>query len=111
MTLKDFLENCVVRNTLVRLWIPCEVQGMKGHKALCDTDGHYERMEHQILNAKTSLCNFLFNEVEGVTDIVYHGMNPEAVNIIIIPGGEMDLYDPAKEKETTPNMDSCLSQS
>lgn len=73
MQLKDFIEQFVLPNTLVRLHKP--IKG--GHQQLFD--GPF--MEHEILRGN----EYLNHTVVGVTDILFTGPGayPEAVNIVL----------------------------
>ncbi len=78
--LKEFIENYVCKNSLIRLWY--SINGVyemviKDHKSVC--------MEWEILKCD-SICiykRYLNNKVIGVTDISVIGDYSEAINIVI----------------------------
>lgn len=73
MKLKDFIEEFVEPNTLIRLWY--KIEG--GHEPV--NDEGKAKMEWKVKKGK-----FSGNEVIGVTDILVLGSHqPEAVNIVI----------------------------
>jgi len=73
ITLKEFIEQFVEPNTLIRLWY--KVKG--GHKEVVPNDK--PEMEHQLAKGK-----YAERKVIGVTDILYlKSPYIEAVNIVI----------------------------
>lgn len=84
MILKDFIENFVAKNTLVRLWYECEKGEGCSHVPVIETEKDVVSMEWKILKQEGPFKYFLNNEVIGVTDILVMDTNySEAVNIII----------------------------
>lgn len=82
MRLKDFIDNFVCRNSLIRLWTP--IKG--GHKLLCrDTSKGFEdvTMEWEILDGSSWQSIYKYNEVIGIKDILVDGFYREAINIVI----------------------------
>lgn len=72
MELKEFIEEFVEPNTLIRLLY--KIKG--GHKEVC---GDNPKMEWELKNSE-----YANKKVIGVTDIVYRQSHfPEAVNIVI----------------------------
>ena len=72
MNVKDFIENFIEHNTLIRLWYKTGT----GHEEVIT--GDKPMMEHQLIKS-----NFAAREVVGVTDIYYHKSHyVEAVNLI-----------------------------
>jgi len=71
MQLKEFIEQFVAKNTLVRLWY----KELGGH-SLIDSSKLY--MEWELVES-----DFALNEVEYITDILVPGPYVEAVNIVI----------------------------
>ena len=77
MTLKEFIEKFVCKNTLIRLWTKCK----GGHQMIhCGNDE--VSMEWQTLKGESFQSAFLDREVIGVTDILCD-THREAVNIVI----------------------------
>ena len=73
MKLKDFIEQFIESNTLIRLWY--KIEG--GHEQVGEGK---TKMEWKLLKES----EFLGNEVIGVTDILVLGSHDsEAVNIVI----------------------------
>lgn len=81
LTLKDFINRYICKNTVVRLWNKSKEKGYS-HKMLISDDGRETCMEWQLLSHKTSLSKYLDNEVIGVADIICETC-VEAVNIVI----------------------------
>lgn len=79
MKLKEFIENFIEHNTLVRLVYKFEGGG---HEIVLD-DWNDVSMEHEILKGKGKNRHYINNEVLGVTSIYTGGSYPEAVNIVI----------------------------
>lgn len=77
MTLKEFIEKFVCKNTIIRLWT--EYKG--GHKMIHCGDEEVS-MEWQTLKGESFQSAFLDREVIGVTDILCE-KHIEAVNIVI----------------------------
>ena len=84
MTLKDFINRFVCKNTLVRLWKP--VKG--GHQMLYTIDVSLAGgtadvcMDWQLLSGGVWQSKYADNKVIGVTDIVVDTYR-EAVNIVV----------------------------
>ena len=78
LTLKEFIENFVEPNTLIRLWH--KTHG--GHQALFD-DNDMVEMEWRIKKGKGIYKGLEDAIVIGVTDILVGGHYKEAVNIVI----------------------------
>ena len=77
MTLKEFIQKFVCRNTLIRLWEPFN----GGHKML--TDGETEvGMEWEIVGGEGWQAKYADREIIGVTDIFCETYR-EAVNIVL----------------------------
>lgn len=72
MELKEFIENFVARNTLVRFWT--KIKG--GHELVGDKGSL--QMEWEAKKSKLAT-----RKVLGVTDILVPGPYSEAVNIVI----------------------------
>lgn len=82
MILKDFIEQFVEKNTLIRLWY--KVKG--GYSAVYYTGERFDSvsMEWETLKGEGKYGEYMDNEVIGVTDILVTKTNyPEAVNIVI----------------------------
>lgn len=77
MTLKEFIEKFVCKNTLIRLWT--EHKG--GHKMIHCGDEEVS-MEWQTLKGESFQSAFLDREVIGVKDILCE-THIDAVNIVI----------------------------
>lgn len=77
MTLKEFIEKFVCKNTIIRLW----TRYKNGHKMIHCGDDEVS-MEWQTLKGESFQSAYLDREVIGVTDIVCD-INREAVNIVI----------------------------
>lgn len=75
MILKEFIENFVCKNSLIRLWYP--VKG--GHEMVIDDVS----MEWEIIKGKGIYRKFVNNNVIGITDILVMGDYKEAINIVI----------------------------
>ena len=78
MILKDFIEEFVRPNTLIRLWK--ETKG--GHQPLFDPKDLVE-MEWRIKRGEGIYKGLEDSPVVGVTDILVKGNYTEAVNIVI----------------------------
>lgn len=78
MTLKEFIEKWVCKNTLIRLW----VQGGSGHRMLTHPTGKEVGMEWAALDGSSWQAKYTECEVIGVTDILCETYR-EAVNIVI----------------------------
>jgi len=77
MTVKEFIENCVCHNTLIRLWYKT-LPGTKGQHVEV-IEGDKPMMEHELI--KSEYANRI---IIGVTDILYlHSHYMEAVNLVI----------------------------
>lgn len=83
MTLREFVEKFVCRNTMIRLWIP----HFGGHMLLSSGDSTVG-MEWEILDRKGWQHLFGEHKVIGVTDILCDDPYREAVNIVIEPKEE-----------------------
>lgn len=77
MKLKDFIQQFVCKNTIVRLWTPLK----GGHYLLAKSENDV-CMEWQIQNDGVWQSEYANHEVVGVTDIVVDTYK-EAVNIVI----------------------------
>ena len=75
MILKEFIENFVCKNSLIRLWYP-----FKGGNEMV-IDG--VSMEWEIIKGEGIFKKFINNNVIGVTDILVSGHYSEAINIVI----------------------------
>ena len=75
MILKEFIENFVCKNSIIRLWYP-----FKGGNEMV-VDG--VSMEWEIIKGEGIFKKFINNNVIGVTDILVSGHYSEAINIII----------------------------
>lgn len=74
MKVKEFIEQCVIPNTIIRLWTPHEDGG---YKPIYQGDG--VKMEWRILKGK-----YADNDIIGVKDIlVYNSNYKEAINLVI----------------------------
>lgn len=84
MTLREFIEEYVRPNTLIRLWTIGEgcTHNMirRGDSCVC--------MEHEIISGKHWMSKYADTLVIGVTDIVVDDFYREAVNIVIEGGME-----------------------
>lgn len=78
MILKDFIEEFVEPNTLIRLWK--KIKG--GHQLLFDSTDMVE-MEWKIKKGEGIYKGLEDSPVVGVTDILVKGNYTEAVNIVI----------------------------
>ena len=80
MTLKEFIDNYVCKNTLVRLWKP--VKG--GHEMLVENDESV-CMEWEISQSRNNKWQIKYKntKVIGVTDILVEDFYREAVNIVL----------------------------
>lgn len=89
LVLKDFIENYVGKNTLIRLWHKCQV----GHKPV---DGDNCKMEWEISKGQFADCRVLY-----VKDIIAVGSpHLEAVNIVIEkPQDQLPLSAPIDNLE------------
>jgi hypothetical protein len=75
MILKEFIENFVCKNSIIRLWYP-----FKGGNEMV-VDG--VSMEWEIIKGEGIFKKFINNNVIGVTDILVSGHYSEAINIVI----------------------------
>lgn len=90
MILKEFVENFVCINSLIRLWYPIKGGNemvISGDKSVC--------MEHQLIRCEGIYKKYVNHNVIGVTDIVFRGPYPEAINIVI----ERIELDELREKQ------------
>ena len=78
MILKDFNENFICKNSIIRLWYPDK----GGHKLVIPDDKKSVCMEWE-LNRHSVYKKYANNNVIGITDIVTNGSFPEAINIVI----------------------------
>jgi hypothetical protein len=79
MILKDFIENYVMSNSLIRLHYKT-----KGGYISVGVDSNDVSMEHEIINGKGKFGKYKNYKVLGVKDILCEGHYTEAINIIII---------------------------
>lgn len=80
MKLREFIENFVCKNTLIRLWYKTS----SGHRVACPGVEGIVEMEWKVLKGHGPNGKFLNNQVVGVTDILVTDSHyPEAVNIVI----------------------------
>ena len=75
MILKEFIENFVCKNSLIRLWYI--TKGV--HEMVIDGVS----MEWEIIKGEGIFKKFINNNVIGVTDILVSGHYTEAINIVI----------------------------
>lgn len=75
MVLKEFIEQFVLPNTLIRLWEPTE----EGHRVITESPV----MEWELLQEKTVYSLYLYNYVKGITDVLINDVYPETVNIVL----------------------------
>ena len=79
MKLKEFIENFIESNSLVRLWYP-----IKGGHEMVTKDYNDVSMEWEILKGKGIYRDYSDYVVKGVTDIsILQGNYKEAINIVI----------------------------
>jgi hypothetical protein len=78
MQLKEFLENFIEHNSVVRL----VYKDKSGHRIVHDSWNDVS-MEHQILKGKGKDRHYINNKVLGICSILVHGAFPEAINIVI----------------------------
>lgn len=78
MQLKEFLENFIEHNSVVRL----VYKDKSGHRIVHDSWNDVS-MEHQILKGKGKDRHYINNKVIGICSILVHGAFPEAINIVI----------------------------
>jgi hypothetical protein len=78
MTLKEFTENYIEHNSLVRLLY----KNPGGHKLILN-DWDDVDMDHQIVKGKGLYAAYVNHKVLGVTSIVVRGPYSEAINIVI----------------------------
>lgn len=86
ITLKSFIENYIVPNSLIRLWFPCE---NGGHEMICKEDSSKPDniddvcMEWQLLQNKVWQSFYKDCKVIGIKDICVNGFYREAINIVL----------------------------
>ena len=86
MILKDFIEQFIWPNSLIRLWKP-HIEG--GHEMIYKEDkskpGDIDEvcMEWEILDGSDWRAEYANTEIIGVTDIVCEGFYREAINIVL----------------------------
>jgi hypothetical protein len=73
MILKEFIENFVCKNSLIRLWYP-------GYEMVINNG---VSMEWETSKGEGIYRKFINNNVIGVTDILVSGNYTEAINIVI----------------------------
>jgi hypothetical protein len=78
MTLKDFVQQYVEHNSLIR--VVYKLPG--GHKAVLNSWSEVS-MDHELLKMKGKLARFVNHEVIGVASILTTGAYPDAVNIVV----------------------------
>ena len=79
MELKEFVEKFICKNSLIRLWYPCD----GGHEMVIPDDKKSVCMEWKITKCMGVYKKYLTHKVIGVTDIDTNGCFPEAINIVI----------------------------
>jgi len=80
MKLKDFIEEFIEPNTLIRLLY----KERGGHLTVSEDGWDIVSMEWEVLRGEGAFKNYADNEVIGITDIITESC-PEAVNITIKP--------------------------
>jgi len=78
MTLKEFTENYIEHNSLVRV-----LYKEKGGHRIVLNDWNDVDMDHQIVKGKGLYAAYVNHKVLGVTSIVVRGPYSEAINIVI----------------------------
>lgn len=78
MKLKDFIENYIEPNCLIRL----VYKNQGGHKIVLDNWNDVS-MEWQVLKGKGKNRHYADNEVLGIASILTNGHYTEAINIVI----------------------------
>lgn len=78
MTLKEFIENCICKNSIIKLWKP--IPG--GHELLSEDDD-YVCMEWQVARNDVWQSKYASTRVIGVTDILCDDPYREAINIVL----------------------------
>ena len=80
MILKEFIEQFVEKNTLIRLWFKVSW----GHNAVVSGIEDVVAMEWATLKGEGPYGEYLDHEIIGVTDIlIIDTAHPDAVNIVI----------------------------
>lgn len=79
MILKEFVENYICKNSIIRLWY--ENDG--GYKLVIPNDKESAIMEWEIKQDSPKYGKYFNHKVIGVTDICTNGSSPEAINIVI----------------------------
>jgi hypothetical protein len=78
MTLKEFTENYIEHNSLVRVLY----KHKGGHKLILN-DWDEVDMDHQIIKGKGKYAAYINHKVLGVASILVRGHYSEAINIVI----------------------------
>ena len=78
MTLKEFTENYIEHNSLVRVLY----KEKSGHRIVLN-DWNDVDMDHQIVKGKGKYAAYVNHKVLGVTSISVRGPYSEAVNVVI----------------------------
>jgi len=78
MTLKEFTENYIEHNSLVRV-----LYKEKGGHRIVLNDWNDVDMDHQIVKGQGKYAPYVNHKVLGVTSIVVRGPYSEAVNVVI----------------------------
>jgi hypothetical protein len=78
MTLKDFINDYVEGNSLVRVLY----KNTAGHKTVLQ-DWDDVDMDHQIIKGKGKYATYINHKVIGLTSILVRGPFSEAINIVI----------------------------
>lgn len=79
MKLKEFVEQFVEGNSIVRLWHP--ISG--GHHRIVGEDMNVVDMAWKIVSGEGVYSNLVDSEVIGLTSILVGGPYSEAVNLVI----------------------------
>lgn len=78
MTLKEFTENYIEHNSLVRVLY----KNPGGHKLILD-DWNDVAMDWEIVKGEGKYAAYVNHKVLGVTSILVRGPYPESINIVI----------------------------
>lgn len=78
MTLRDFIDEYVEHNSLVRVLY--KIPG--GHELILN-DWNDVDMDHQIIKGRGKYSPYINHKVVGVASILVGGPYPEAINIVI----------------------------
>ena len=79
MSLKEFIEKFICRNSLVRLWKKTK----DGYEMISEDDDKFVCMEHEILNDKCWQSKYKDYKVLGIKDIVVNDFYMESINIVL----------------------------